>query len=103
MDTPVLIVGAGPSGATAALLLAQMGIKSIVISKHSGTANTPRAHIFNQRAMEVLRSAGLEEQLKGIACPAEGEYPSCAMAQGKNDGLTVAAGDVSQICSIHPG
>ncbi|KAL2837365.1 FAD binding domain-containing protein [Aspergillus pseudodeflectus] len=71
MDTPVLIIGAGPSGATAALLLAQMGIKSIVISRHSGTANTPRAHIFNQRAMEVLRSAGLEEQLKGIACPAE--------------------------------
>ncbi|KAL2842039.1 FAD binding domain-containing protein [Aspergillus pseudoustus] len=70
MDTPVLIVGAGPSGATTALLLAQKGIKSLVISKHRGTANTPRAHIFNQRAMEVLRSAGLEEELKAIACPA---------------------------------
>ncbi|KAJ0421254.1 hypothetical protein BJY00DRAFT_300924 [Aspergillus carlsbadensis] len=70
MDTPVLIVGAGPSGATTALLLAQKGIKLLVISKHRGTANTPRAHIFNQRAMEVLRSAGLEEELKAVACPA---------------------------------
>ncbi|KAL2871260.1 FAD binding domain-containing protein [Aspergillus lucknowensis] len=70
MEVPVLIIGAGPSGSTTALLLAQMGIKSLVVSKHSGTANTPRAHIFNQRAMEVLRSAGLEEQLMGIACPA---------------------------------
>ena len=74
MDTPVLIVGAGPSGATTALLLAQLGIKSIVISKHRGTANTPRAHIFNQRAMEVLRSAGLEEELMPIACPATGTF-----------------------------
>lgn len=74
MDIPVLIIGAGPSGSMTALLLAQMGIKSIVISKHRGTANTPRAHIFNQRAMEVLRSAGLEEELILMACPAKGRF-----------------------------
>lgn len=63
-DIAVLDVGAGPSGATLALLLAQQGIKCVVISRHKGTANTPRAHIFNQRAMEVMRDAGLEERLK---------------------------------------
>ncbi|KAJ5705663.1 hypothetical protein N7536_001352 [Penicillium majusculum] len=62
MDVPVLIIGTGPSGATAALHLGRLGIKSIVISRHRGTANTPRAHIFNQRAMEVLRDAGIEDQ-----------------------------------------
>ncbi|KAB2099192.1 2,4-dichlorophenol 6-monooxygenase [Alternaria gaisen] len=70
MEYPVLIVGAGPSGATTALMLARLGVKSLAISKHRNTANTPRAHIFNQRAMEVLRDAGLQSQLDTIATPA---------------------------------
>ena len=73
MDFPVLIIGSGPAGATTAQLLARMGIKSLVISRHRGTANTPRAHIFNQRAMEVLRDAGLEKQLEQVASPAHGQ------------------------------
>lgn len=68
---PVLIVGAGPAGATTALLLGRLGIKSLVISRHRSTANTPRAHIFNQRAMEVLRDAGLEQRLATVATSAE--------------------------------
>ena len=67
----MLIVGAGPSGATTALLLGQLGIRSLVISRHHDTASTPRAHIFNQRAMEVLRSAGLESRLQSVATSAE--------------------------------
>lgn len=73
MDYPVLIVGSGPSGATAGLLLGQYGVKSLVISRHKSTANTPRAHIFNQRAMEVLRDAGLEAKLAAIVSPAVGK------------------------------
>ncbi|KAK3686432.1 hypothetical protein LTR37_019820 [Vermiconidia calcicola] len=69
--TPVLIVGAGPSGATTALLLGRLGIPSIVVSRHSDTANTPRAHIFNQRAMEVLRDAGLESRCRSVASSSE--------------------------------
>ncbi|KAL1885173.1 hypothetical protein Plec18167_001830 [Paecilomyces lecythidis] len=71
MDHPVLIIGAGPSGATSALLLARHGIRSLVISRHRGTANTPRAHIFNQRAMEVLRDAGIEQQCNEVASSVE--------------------------------
>jgi len=76
MDTPVLIIGAGPAGATTALLLARMGIKSIAISKHKNTANTPRAHIFNQRAMEVLRDAGIESKLNGLATSESRKSPA---------------------------
>jgi 2-polyprenyl-6-methoxyphenol hydroxylase-like FAD-dependent oxidoreductase len=71
MDCPVLIVGAGPSGATLALHLGLQGIKTIVLSRHLYTANTPRAHIFNQRAMEVLRDAGLDDQLSKVASSAK--------------------------------
>jgi 2-polyprenyl-6-methoxyphenol hydroxylase-like FAD-dependent oxidoreductase len=81
MDSPILIIGAGPSGATTALHLARLGIKSLVISRHRGSANTPRAHIFNQRAMEVLRDAGLEERLKTVASPAGGQFPSVLTSQ----------------------
>ena len=70
METPVLIIGAGPSGASLALHLGLQGIRTIVISRHSGTANTPRAHIFNQRAMEVLRDAGLEKRTLAVATDA---------------------------------
>ncbi|KAK3074171.1 hypothetical protein LTR53_003641 [Teratosphaeriaceae sp. CCFEE 6253] len=70
-DVEVLIVGAGPAGATLALLLAQRGIKVCAISRHHGTANTPRAHIFNQRAMEVLRDAGIEARALEVVSPPE--------------------------------
>lgn len=72
MDVPVLIVGAGPSGATTALHLARLGVRSMVLCRHRGTANTPRAHIINQRAMEVLRDAGLESRLSEVATGAHG-------------------------------
>jgi 2-polyprenyl-6-methoxyphenol hydroxylase-like FAD-dependent oxidoreductase len=73
MDIPVLVMGAGPSGATTALLLAREGVRLLVISRHRSTANTPRAHIFNQRAMEVLRDAGIEKQCNGVASTVERE------------------------------
>ncbi|KAH7139930.1 putative FAD dependent oxidoreductase [Dactylonectria estremocensis] len=69
-EVPVLVIGAGPSGATLSLLLGRQGVKVLSISKHRGSANTPRAHIFNQRAMEVLRDAGIEGNLADIATPA---------------------------------
>jgi 2,4-dichlorophenol 6-monooxygenase len=60
-NTDVLIVGAGVTGLTAAALLGRQGIPAISISKYPSTANTPRAHITNQRTLEVLRDLGIEE------------------------------------------
>ena len=62
-DTDVLIVGSGPTGITAALALATYGIRAHVVSMWNWLAHTPRAHITNQRAMEVLRDLGLESQI----------------------------------------
>ncbi|HWG26686.1 FAD-dependent monooxygenase [Actinospica sp.] len=63
VTTDVVVVGSGPAGATAALLLSSLGIDNIMITKYRWTANTPRAHITNQRAMEVFRDLGIEEQV----------------------------------------
>lgn len=62
-DTDVLIVGSGPTGTTTALALATYGIRSHVVSMWNWLAHTPRAHITNQRAMEVFRDLGFEDQV----------------------------------------
>jgi 2,4-dichlorophenol 6-monooxygenase len=68
-DSDVLVVGTGPMGATTALALATYGIRTLAVSRENWLAHTPRAHITNLRAMEVLRSLGLEEEVKQQATP----------------------------------
>ncbi|UDM52775.1 FAD-dependent monooxygenase [Cupriavidus sp. MP-37] len=69
IEVPVLVVGAGPSGLTATALLATYGIRTLTVTKYAGTANSPRAHITNQRTMEVLRDLGIEERVRQLATP----------------------------------
>ncbi len=61
IEVDVLVIGAGPAGASMAALLATYGVQVMAVSKHPRTAQTPRAHITNQRAMEVMRDLGLEQ------------------------------------------
>jgi 2,4-dichlorophenol 6-monooxygenase len=70
-DTDVLIIGAGPTGATAALALATYGVSVHMVSRTRWLADTPRAHITNQRAMEVLRDLGVEDEVTRHATPWE--------------------------------
>ncbi|MEO1112544.1 MAG: FAD-dependent monooxygenase [Pseudomonadota bacterium] len=59
-STDVLIIGTGPAGSATAALLSTYGIENMVINRYRWLANTPRAHITNQRTMEVLRDLGRE-------------------------------------------
>ena len=61
-EVDVLIVGMGPTGLTSALALAQQGLTVRAVSRWHWLANSPRAHITNQRAMEVYRDLGIEEE-----------------------------------------
>ena len=67
IKTDVLIVGAGPAGLAASALLSMYGVENLVINKYGWLANTPRAHITNQGAMQVLRDLGVEARAMGLA------------------------------------
>ncbi|MCK6211612.1 FAD-dependent monooxygenase [Georgenia sp. EYE_87] len=69
LHTDVLIIGSGPAGASAALFLSTYGVDHIAITKYRWTANTPRAHITNQRTVEIMRDMGIEDQLQAQATP----------------------------------
>ena len=57
--TSVLIVGGGPAGLLASILLSKYHIKHILIERRSGPQQAPAAHVINTRTMEILRAAGL--------------------------------------------
>ena len=60
IETDVMIVGTGPAGGAMAALLSSYGVENFLINRYRWLANTPRAHITNQRCMEVLRDLGKE-------------------------------------------
>lgn len=62
IETDLLVVGAGPAGASLSCFLARYGLKGIMISAAPGTADTPRAHLTNMSALEALRDIGLEDE-----------------------------------------
>jgi len=69
VEVPVLIVGAGPTGLMATCLLRTYGIETLTVTKYQGTANSPRAHITNQRTMEIFRDLGIEDRIVQAANP----------------------------------
>ncbi len=68
-DTDVLIVGSGPTGSTLALALATYGVRAHIVSRANWLADSPRAHITNQRAMEVFRDLGIGAEIVREASP----------------------------------
>ena len=54
----VVIVGAGPTGLTAAHLCKQLGLTSLVLEQREGPQRSPAAHAINARTFEIWRQAG---------------------------------------------
>src|SRR5665811_2321943 len=57
----VVVVGAGPTGLTLALLLARAGISSTLVEKNAQPQAHPAACILNTRTMEVFREIGVAD------------------------------------------
>ncbi len=66
ITTDVLVIGTGPAGSATAALLASYGVEVMVVNRYRWLSNTPRAHITNQRTMEVLRDLGPEVEAEAM-------------------------------------
>jgi 2,4-dichlorophenol 6-monooxygenase len=71
IDVPVLIVGGGGAGLTASMLLSNLGIQSLLVSSLPTTSILPKAHVLNQRAMEVLTDVGAADRVYAVGTPFE--------------------------------
>jgi 2,4-dichlorophenol 6-monooxygenase len=70
-EVPVLIVGGGGAGLTASMLLAVQGVEHLLVSARPTTSDLPKAHVLNQRAMDVLDDVGVAEAIAQRSTPAE--------------------------------
>lgn len=66
----VLIVGGGGAGLTASMLLTKLGVDHLLVSALPTTSTLPKAHVLNQRTMEILDDAGVAEAIAARSTPA---------------------------------
>jgi len=60
---PVLIVGGGLAGLSAALFLAWRGVSVVLVEKHAGSSLHPRAIGFTTRTLELFRAVAISEHV----------------------------------------
>ncbi|MCQ8239707.1 FAD-dependent monooxygenase [Rhizosaccharibacter radicis] len=70
MPDPVLIVGAGPTGLTAALELSRLSVPVRLVDKRAAPATTSRAIGVQARTLELFDQRGLAEELLSLGNPA---------------------------------
>ncbi|MGX1365651.1 2,4-dichlorophenol 6-monooxygenase [Streptomyces canus] len=103
VETDVLIVGSGPAGASAALALSTYGVPNTVVTRYARLADTPRAHITNQRTMEVLRDLGVEQDVIARATPQHlmGNTTFCTSLAGEELGRVRSWGNDPLVQAAH--
>jgi 2-polyprenyl-6-methoxyphenol hydroxylase-like FAD-dependent oxidoreductase len=63
-DAPVLIAGGGLVGLSAAMFLAEHGVRSLAIERLRNVRPLPRAAFFHMRTIELFRSCGIEAEVR---------------------------------------
>ena len=88
-QVPVLIVGGGGAGLTSSMLLARMGVEHLLINARAETSDLPKAHVLNQRAMEILEDVGAAGEIARRGTPAQNMAATAFYAgfAGPSDGV----------------
>src|SRR5262245_48342877 len=64
LNNSVLIVGGSLNGLTTAALLAQRGVRCIVVERHPRTSIQYKFRGISPRSMEIYRSLGIEDEIR---------------------------------------
>ncbi len=88
--TSVVIVGAGPAGLTAAIVLAEAGVDHVLIDRLGEGANTSRAAVVHARTLEVLAGLGIADELVGRGI----RVPTFKLHDGPKTLATIGFGDL---------
>ncbi|MFF8844566.1 FAD-dependent monooxygenase [Streptomyces sp. NPDC015127] len=70
--TPVLIIGGGLTGLSAAAFLAWHGVPSVLVERHADISAHPKARAINPRSTELFRSIGMEQTVYDNRSPIAG-------------------------------
>jgi 2-polyprenyl-6-methoxyphenol hydroxylase-like FAD-dependent oxidoreductase len=88
IETPILIVGAGPVGLALAADLGWRGIPCLIIEQGEGPADHPRATAINARSMEFMRRWGVAEAVRNASAPPD--FPHTALYCTSLTGFEIA-------------
>ncbi|MGB8629211.1 MAG: FAD-dependent monooxygenase [Xanthobacteraceae bacterium] len=69
MEQTPLIVGAGPTGLSAALFLAEGGVQCRIVDKALAPSTNSRAQVINPRSLELLQQTGITDAILNEARP----------------------------------
>jgi 2-polyprenyl-6-methoxyphenol hydroxylase-like FAD-dependent oxidoreductase len=91
-EVPVLIVGSGPAGLAAAITLARSGVGSLLVERRTTLSTLPRATVVSTRSMELMRSWGLEDEVRDGEVDVDWLIWRCKTLGTVVDGEAVPAG-----------
>ncbi len=89
VDTEVLVVGAGPTGLMAGLVLSRRGVATVVIDRKAGPTRESKALAVQARTMEIYDQLGLAETVLA------GAFPATTMRIGSS--VTAAGPDIARM------
>ncbi|KIW56396.1 hypothetical protein PV05_05061 [Exophiala xenobiotica] len=69
IDVPVVIVGGGSCGLSLSIFLSNQGVQHVLFERHPSTSILPKAHIINQRTMEIFRQHGIADEIIAQGTP----------------------------------